>query len=377
MDDDTEEVDPAIMAQADLERRQSGAIHALLRGFSSAAIVTHQPATQVSLRTVSLPFTDGKLIAEALPSTIEEMVPFDIDELQIQHQILNIDTESQVLVLITREDIIESHLDKLEGLGINPQHILIDGDILGFYASQGIQTVLHFAKDSITCGVYRDGKTLGFRTLVTDLSSLEADEPTLGKHLIERLRSTLIFFEDTHEVEIDEILLSGQSAMDEDLIDEIRSAMGVPCDTIPLPPTVDSKWGLAYALGQKGCGNSHGRGLIFVQRTLLIKKHSTNRNGIAIPSGAIIDWLYWLCRLVLDRTILNQQRNHSLEDLVLQIKETMPDLPKSVMSNPSIVSLMQQEITTATDKLDKLGSITADEPPTLTLVKALSEGIEP
>ena len=125
MDDDTEEVDPAILAQADLERRQSGAIHALLRGYSNAAVVTHQPATQVSLRTVSLPFTDSNLIAEALPATVEEMVPFDIDELQIQHQILSIDTESQVLVLITREDIIESHLDKLEGLGINPQHILV------------------------------------------------------------------------------------------------------------------------------------------------------------------------------------------------------------------------------------------------------------
>ena len=45
------------------------------------------------------------------------------------------------------------------------------------------------------------------------------------------------------------------------------------------------------------------------------------------------------------------------EDLVSQIKETMPDLPASVMSNPStVVSLMQEEITVATDKLDKLGS---------------------
>ena len=40
MDDDTEGVDPAILAEADLERRQSGAIHALLKRFSGAAIVT-------------------------------------------------------------------------------------------------------------------------------------------------------------------------------------------------------------------------------------------------------------------------------------------------------------------------------------------------
>ena len=36
-DDDTEEVDPDVLAQADLERRQSGAIHAMLRKFPNAA----------------------------------------------------------------------------------------------------------------------------------------------------------------------------------------------------------------------------------------------------------------------------------------------------------------------------------------------------
>ena len=82
-----------------------------LKGLSNAAIVTHQPATQVSLRTVTLPFTDSKSHRRRPLSTVEEMVPFDIDDLQIQHQILSIYGHS--LVLITREDIIESHLDKL------------------------------------------------------------------------------------------------------------------------------------------------------------------------------------------------------------------------------------------------------------------------
>ena len=134
--DETEEIDPRLMAEADLERRQSGAIHALLRQLPSSSVVTHQSATQVSIRTVSLPFTDSQNITAALPSIVEELVPFDIDDLQIQHQILNReDNASDVLVLITREDIIQSHLDKLEALSINPQHILIDGDILGYYAS--------------------------------------------------------------------------------------------------------------------------------------------------------------------------------------------------------------------------------------------------
>ena len=379
-DDDTEEVDPDILAQADLDRRQSGAIHAMLRRFPNAAVVTHQPATQVSLRTVTLPFTDSKLITEALPSTVEELVPFDLDDLQIQHQILNMDNESEILVLIAREDIIENHLDKLEGLGINPQHILIDGDILGYYASKGIQSVLHCADNSISCGVYKDGKTLGFRTLVTDLSSLEKEDPTLGKQLIERIRSTLIFFEDTHEVDIEEILLSGEAAMDESLLEELRSEMGVPCSTIPLPRSINSKWGLAYALAQKGCGNSHGREFDLRSQKFAyqgnIQRIATALQFLAVLS--LIGFVGYAGWFWTELSNINKEIASLEEDLVSQIKETMPDLPDSVISNPStVVSLMQEEITISTDKLDKLGSITADEPPTLTLVKAISEGMPP
>ena len=59
--------------------------------------------------------------------------------------------------------------------------------------------------------------------------------------------------------------------MDEDLIDEIRSAMGVPCDTIPLPPAVDSNGDLRM-FPAKRCGNSHGREFDLRAEQLRIKE---------------------------------------------------------------------------------------------------------
>ncbi len=380
-DDETEEVDPKLMAQADLERRQSGAIQALLRQLPNASVVTHQSATQVSIRKVNLPFTDTQNIEAALPSIVEELVPFDIDELQIQHQILNIhDGSSDVLVLITREDIIQSHLDKLEALTINPQHILIDGDILGYYATTGIQTIIHVDEGQVVCGVYREGKTLGFRTVSGDTSTLDAEAGTLSNTLIERIRSTLIFFEDNHDVEITEVLLAGKGAALETLQEQMREEMGVPCACIETEHDIDPRWALAYALGQKGCGNSHGRefdlriqGFAYqgnIQRLASVLQYV----AIASLIGFIgfTGW-FWTEMMSINKEIATLE-----EDLVSQIQETMPDLPKSVMSNPStVVSLMQEEITTSNDKLDKLGSITATEPPMLTLVKAISEGMPP
>jgi len=379
--DETEEIDPKLMAEADLERRQSGAIHALLRQLPNSSVVTHQSATQVSIRTVSLPFTDSQNIAAALPSIVEELVPFDIDDLQIQHQILNKeDNASDVLVLITQEDIIQSHLDKLEGLSINPQHILIDGDILGYYASEGVQVVLHCAENSVTCGVYRNGKTLGFRTISAELTSLDSDEPTLSTNLIERIRSTLVFFEDSHDIEIDEILLSGEGATTESLQEQLYSEMGVFCTMVAISDNIDPKWALAYALGQKGCGSTHGREFDLRHKGFSyqgnIQKLAMALQYIAILSliGFIgfAGW-FWMEMMAINKEVASLE-----EDLVAQIQETMPDLPSSVMSNPStVVSLMQEEISIANDKLDKLGSITASEPPMLTLVKAISEGMPP
>ena len=78
-DDDTEEVDPAVLAQADLERRQSGAIHAMLRKFPKCGCRHTSAGNTGQSPNGHAPFTDSKLIA-ALPSTVEEIVPFDLDD---------------------------------------------------------------------------------------------------------------------------------------------------------------------------------------------------------------------------------------------------------------------------------------------------------
>ena len=78
------------------------------------------------------------------------------------------------------------------------------------------------------------------------------------------------------------------------------------------------------------------------------------------------------------KSAINNEVEQLNADIVTQVQTTMPDLPASILSSPSTVaSLMQEEIATSTQKLDKLGSITADEPPVLTLVKNISESLPP
>ena len=135
--------------------------------------------------------------------------------------------------------------------------------------------------------------------------------------------------------------------------------------TVPLPRSIDSKWGLAYALAQKGCGNSHYREFDLRSDKFAyqgnIQRIATALQYLAVLS--LIGFIGYAGWFWTELSTINKEIASLEEDLVSQIKETMPDLPSSVMSNPStVVSLMQEEITVATDKLDKLGSITADEP---------------
>ena len=145
-----------------------------------------------------------------------------------------------------------------------------------------------------------------------------------------------------------------------------------------LPNNLDPKWALAFALGQKGCGLTNGQEFDLRSGTFAYQGN-IERVASLIQFAAVLCILafigfsgwYWLQLINLGKEM--DQLN---EEFVTQIQQTMPDLPTSVISNPTtVISLMQEEISISTQKLEKLGSITADEPPTLTLVKEISEGM--
>jgi hypothetical protein len=368
---DDRAIDRSLIAKADLERRQASAVRMLLSQVSVDSVITHFPSSKVSVRVLSLPFTDTSKIGPILPGSIEAMVPFDIDDLQIQHRVLAVDERgSQTLVLLTPNQLIEDHLDNLEGLGFNPNHILVDGDVLGCFASNGVQAHLHFWDKDVSCGIYLNGKPLLFRTIRSNYSN--------RTQLIESIRRTLIYFEDTVQVEIDDVQLSGVGV--KEIEDALDSELGVPCTIISLPNNLDPKWALAYALGLKGCGLTKGQEFDLRTGTFAfqgnIERLATLVQYIALLCiVAVVGYSGWFW---MQKINLGKEMAKMDDDFVAQIQVTMPDLPSSVMSNPStVVSLMQEEISVATQKLEKLGSITADEPPTLTLIKEISEGMPP
>lgn len=95
-------------------------------------IVTAMPGQFISSRIVPFNFSDPRKIANAVLYEVEDLVPFNLDEMIVEHQILGSqDDKTMVLAVMTRKNFLASFLDYLERIDIDPK--LIDIDSLSLY----------------------------------------------------------------------------------------------------------------------------------------------------------------------------------------------------------------------------------------------------
>jgi type IV pilus assembly protein PilM len=96
-------------------------------------ILTAMPGQYISSRIVPVGFADPRKISMAVMSEVEDAVPFDMDDMIIDHQILGQGTDGRtiVMVVMTRKSFLRSFLDHLGRVNIDPK--LVDVDSLSFY----------------------------------------------------------------------------------------------------------------------------------------------------------------------------------------------------------------------------------------------------
>lgn len=96
-------------------------------------ILTAMPGQYISSRIVPVGFSDPRKISMAVMSEVEDAVPFNMDEMIVDHQILGTGADGRtiVMVVMTRKSFLKSFLDHLTRVNIDPK--LIDVDSLSFY----------------------------------------------------------------------------------------------------------------------------------------------------------------------------------------------------------------------------------------------------
>lgn len=96
------------------------------KDWTGARIVCSIPGGRFTQRTVTLPFGDRKRVEKALPFEIEDLVPFPLEDMELDHLVLDRagadrKKESLVLGLMIPKTALRRHLDLLASAGVDPQ----------------------------------------------------------------------------------------------------------------------------------------------------------------------------------------------------------------------------------------------------------------
>ena len=395
------------------------------------------PAESASVRLVRLPFGDRAQVEKTLRFEVEDLVPFDVDETSLAHRILSVRPDgSDVLVALAPREAVRARIDALKGLNLDPSSLCVDSDLIGHYADSGVQAVVDIGHRRTLVTVAVDGKvqmsralTLGGRALTLALArarGLSWDEAEARKHgadiapgdgpapsaeavweeeehteprghqplvtkdddavvllralrpLLNNMRATLISFEDTLRVEIDEILLCGGGAALGGLREHLQEEMGVPIRKVYVHDDVSGEQALAHTLGLRAAKMTSGAALDMRQGDLgfqgdLVSLGNALRIGALAAAVMLVVGVGWFgyrySQLSADLSEIEDQ-------ITAEVKATFPDLPDSVAGDPTTaLAVVNEETAAATQRVESLGSILSDTPPTLSMLRRVSEGV--
>ncbi len=95
-------------------------------------IITAMPGQFISSRVIPFSFSDPRKIQQSIAVELEEYVPFNMEDMVVDHQILGHSKgQTMALAVMTRKAFLRNFLDLLSRVNIDPK--LVDVDSLAFY----------------------------------------------------------------------------------------------------------------------------------------------------------------------------------------------------------------------------------------------------
>jgi general secretion pathway protein L len=113
-------------ARVMIDEAEAGGLDGALTALSEQAdleadtYISSIPAEQVSYRNLRMPFKDMKKIRQTIAFSIEETVPFPVEDLVVDFTVVDQSDQSEILAASVRRGYISEYLTHLQGHGIDP-----------------------------------------------------------------------------------------------------------------------------------------------------------------------------------------------------------------------------------------------------------------
>ncbi|MFT5681912.1 MAG: type IV pilus assembly protein PilM [Myxococcota bacterium] len=357
-------------------------------------------------------------------------------------------SESVVLAAMAPAEAVADYLTQLKAAGVDPKHLALDSDLIGAHADEGVQAVIDFGHTRTLVALAQDGKVVTSRAITGggrdltlalakkhDISWEEAeglkhdssistrestpvsaeaawdeDEQTqpeianpaipappqlatpddaavlLGalRPVLNNIRASLINFEDTTGLEVDEVLICGGSAALVGLREHLSEDLGVPVRRVILDTITDvepARFALALAIGQQAAGQTFGREIDMRQGDLAFQGDLATignflRIGVLAAVAMMMVGTGWFAFRYTQLSSQLSSADTEIRDLVLS---TFPgEVDESEIKEASdALNIMQLKSTEASVRVEALGSILSDVPPTLSMLRQVSDAMPP
>jgi type IV pilus assembly protein PilM len=263
-----------------------------VHGLAGMDTICALPGHVTSARRLSLPFSDPKKIRRAVPFEVEAQVPYSLEEVVLDYQVLETGTAgADVLAGLARRDLLARHMETLEAGGVDPRILELDSAVLANLApflenTRGFVFIMDFGHQKTCLCALNGGKLHSVRTipfgghaltlaLMEDLrigraeaearkherglALLETNCPGFARsleRLVKEVDRTLTAPENVRQGRAERILLAGGGARMLGIAEHLAERLGVPVEPLALKsderflwrPTADETPAAAAAL---------------------------------------------------------------------------------------------------------------------------------
>ncbi|MSQ00702.1 MAG: hypothetical protein EXR71_02290 [Myxococcales bacterium] len=403
------------------------AIRAAEPGWDRAERVAAMPLQRASVRVVRLPFTDRTTIHKALPAEIESSVPYDLAEMVVATRAVDQQKgSSRTRAVIARRADVKELLELLTGLNAEPKLLVLDAEALSAYADRGVQAVIDFGHSRTIIALCQGGQLIAARLVplggealtetiaahmqagapaaevakhaarvpeALQIAEWAEPEPTdggadaldrktmaalvaaLDEQLVE-VRAQLIALEDEFGFGVDEVLLAGAGSQLGGLAGRLSNFTGVPVRAVLVPGGHPPSCALAVALARIAATEVPATDLRIGE--LAFRGHAdvlwnvVSWGGMATAAALLVGGLVVGLRTAEAWDTLSELDGK----IVSTVQAHVPGIEASRLADSSMaLAIFQGEADTLKAKVDALGSTIGGDPPTLGMLKRLSQAL--
>ncbi|MCO4771705.1 MAG: pilus assembly protein PilM [Deltaproteobacteria bacterium] len=379
-----------------------------------ATIVVGLPAGRVSTWLLEMPFADKKRLEATLPFEVENYVPWDLDSVILDYQVIDKGPPARVFAAMAPIHRVDELLEGLGEAGIDPRYVTVDAGALATLletADLGLQpeatdtnefgdevagptpspVILDVGATRTLLCVCPEGQPRWVRSLdrgadflgkhdPMELTTSELDEVDAGgvaaeqarqsasarsrQAWISEVRASLLAAEESG-FSVERIFLCGGGSRREGLEDLVYEATGIEVDPLPLPsgevnpedsPAPEAEHALAYALALRAFAKGN-QPVDFRKGEFAWQADSRLYARLAIAGAAALFLLVagGLVLHFMEVAKLKGQIDTQQQLLVSTVQSAFPEVPEaSLGSDRQAIAVMQEKLGDVENRVEAL-----------------------